>query len=132
VLDAVRDERRDLPADQAAAVELDQAFGNVAGQRQQARTLSGREDDGFVDGHRGWPIAASRRAANMASISSMSAGLSASMHASGSDMGTTFAFNPKRSPARAIPCWIVKRRSSAPMSSQGPKAATIFSPFLRS
>src|SRR3546814_19041273 len=69
VLDPVRDERRDLPADQAATVELDQAFGDVAGQRQQARTLPGRQDDGFVDGHRGWPIAASRRAANIASIS---------------------------------------------------------------
>src|SRR3546814_2375600 len=45
VLDPVRDERRDLPADQAATVELDQAFGDVAGQRQQARTLPGRQDE---------------------------------------------------------------------------------------
>src|SRR3546814_3120737 len=52
-------------------------------------TLPGRQDDGFVDGHRGWPIAASRRAANIASISSMSAGLSASMHASRSEEHTS-------------------------------------------
>src|SRR3546814_19219694 len=61
VLDAIGDERRDLPADEAAAVELDQAFGDVAGQRQQARALPGRQDGGLGDGPRGWIGRASGR-----------------------------------------------------------------------
>ncbi|OHD01016.1 MAG: hypothetical protein A2885_14065 [Sphingopyxis sp. RIFCSPHIGHO2_01_FULL_65_24] len=54
------------------------------------------------------------------------------MHASGALIGTTVAFSPKRSPARATPCWIVNSRSSAPISNHGPNAAMIFNPFFRS
>ena len=44
-------ERVELPFEQAPAIELDQAFRPLRGQRQEARPLAGAEDDRFVDGH---------------------------------------------------------------------------------
>src|SRR3546814_8114541 len=40
VLDAIGDERRDLPADEAAAVELDQAFGDVRSEEHTSELQS--------------------------------------------------------------------------------------------
>src|SRR3546814_10534946 len=48
---AVRHQRGDLPAYEGAAVEIDHAFGHVAGQRQQARSLARGKDDGFRNSH---------------------------------------------------------------------------------
>ena len=48
---AIGHKRRNLPADERPAVEVDHAFGHVAGQRQKARPLTGGKDDGFCDSH---------------------------------------------------------------------------------
>jgi hypothetical protein len=41
------DPRIQLPVEQAAAIEVDQAFGLLIDEMAETRTLAGRKDDGF-------------------------------------------------------------------------------------
>src|SRR3546814_11272 len=43
--------RLDLPFDQRPAIKIDHALGHVRCERQQARSLSGAQDDGFAYRH---------------------------------------------------------------------------------